>query len=56
MRQWPGPTPSGPPIADGSGRLNEDIVDVEENTLGGSKNSKEGWCGFEDIASVQQFR
>lgn len=56
VRRWPGPTPAGPPTADGSGRLNEDIVDMEESTLGATGNSKEGWCGFEDITDIQQFR
>lgn len=49
VRRWPGPTPRGPPTADGSGRLNEDIVDVQEE-------SKEGWCGFEGVVDVQRFR
>lgn len=49
VRRWPGPTPRGPPMADGSGRLNEDIVDVQEE-------SKEGWCGFEGVVDVQRFR
>lgn len=41
VRSWPGETPEGPPVADGSGRLNEEFVDVK---LGGKD-----WCGFDGI-------
>ncbi|KAH8151883.1 uncharacterized protein LAJ45_03876 [Morchella importuna] len=41
VRSWPGETPESPPAADGSGRLNEEFVDVK---IGGKD-----WCGFDGI-------